>query len=560
MATRLRRGCGRVGLGGIGPGRSAPLARSPWPRPSVAHHRSSGPTPSARSASTTTTSGRAATRSAWPGPWSWTTSPARRPGCWPPPPSAALEHLAARRGSGDLRRQPRQPHRHPAAADHACRSSSATARWWRRPPTTSSTAPGSPCCGRSRWPPSPSSAARSTAGRPTPAAELLEDGWNLVIFPEGGRSPDGWTQPFRGGAAYLARRTGRPVVPVYLHGTRHVLPKGGKGIRRTRTTVTFGTPLWPRRGRGRPPLRGPHRGGRGHPGQRGRHRLVDGPQAGGGRDHPAAAGPRCRRLAAVVGPRPPRAGATTGPTAEAERLAPGRPDGRPTDGRRARRCRSRRGRAGPGTWRVTGRPPGQAHRVGSPAATRPLVRGARLLLGVVQAARARAGSGRRRQGPPEQQIGQRGVAGQHRPVEVGAEHPARPCPLGAVPGAVAHPAHHPGQGAAPAPSVVTPPWFSKPVSGGSAARGSSGRRRSTEATSSPTARGSVPLRVVTSSSPRPVVGPVGGVGEGAPEQLVAGAHRRAPPRRARRHGARCRRRCSASAARTWGPSSPPPRQ
>ena len=57
------------------------------------------------------------------------------------------------------------------------------------------------------------------------AAQLLQDGWNLVIFPEGGRSPDGWTQPFRGGAAYLARRTGRPVVPVYLHGTRHVLPK-----------------------------------------------------------------------------------------------------------------------------------------------------------------------------------------------------------------------------------------------------------------------------------------------------------------------------------------------
>ena len=41
------------------------------------------------------------------------------------------------------------------------------------------------------------------------AAELIEEGWNLVIFPEGGRSPDGWTQPFRGGAAYLARRTGR---------------------------------------------------------------------------------------------------------------------------------------------------------------------------------------------------------------------------------------------------------------------------------------------------------------------------------------------------------------
>ena len=60
------------------------------------------------------------------------------------------------------------------------------------------------------------------------AAELIEDGWNLVIFPEGGRSPDGWSQPFTAGAAYLARRTGRPVVPVYLHGTRHVLPKSAE--------------------------------------------------------------------------------------------------------------------------------------------------------------------------------------------------------------------------------------------------------------------------------------------------------------------------------------------
>lgn len=77
------------------------------------------------------------------------------------------------------------------------------------------------------------------------AAELLADQWNLVIYPEGGRSPDGWAQTFRGGAAYLAARTGRPVVPVHLDGTRHLLPKGRRGIRRTRTTVTFGTPLWP---------------------------------------------------------------------------------------------------------------------------------------------------------------------------------------------------------------------------------------------------------------------------------------------------------------------------
>jgi len=80
------------------------------------------------------------------------------------------------------------------------------------------------------------------------AAELIEDGWSLIIFPEGGRSPDGWAQEFRGGAAYLSARTGRPVVPVHLDGTRHILPKGGQGITRTRTTVTFGTPLWPEEG------------------------------------------------------------------------------------------------------------------------------------------------------------------------------------------------------------------------------------------------------------------------------------------------------------------------
>jgi len=81
------------------------------------------------------------------------------------------------------------------------------------------------------------------------AAELLDDEWSLVIFPEGGRSPDGWAQSFHpGGAGYLATRTGRPVVPVHLDGTRHILPKGRTGVHRTRTTVTFGTPLWAEEG------------------------------------------------------------------------------------------------------------------------------------------------------------------------------------------------------------------------------------------------------------------------------------------------------------------------
>lgn len=77
------------------------------------------------------------------------------------------------------------------------------------------------------------------------AATLIADGWSMVIFPEGGRSPDGWGQPFRGGAAYLAIRCGVPVVPVHLQGTGRILPKGSKTLRPGRTVVTFGRPVWP---------------------------------------------------------------------------------------------------------------------------------------------------------------------------------------------------------------------------------------------------------------------------------------------------------------------------
>ena len=80
------------------------------------------------------------------------------------------------------------------------------------------------------------------------AAALIEDGWSLVIFPEGGRSPDGWGQQFRGGAAYLAIRCGVAVVPVHLEGTGRILRKGKGRPTPSRTRVTFGAPLHPQEG------------------------------------------------------------------------------------------------------------------------------------------------------------------------------------------------------------------------------------------------------------------------------------------------------------------------
>ena len=74
---------------------------------------------------------------------------------------------------------------------------------------------------------------------------LIDTGWSLVIYPEGGRSPDGWGQEFKGGAAYLSARTGAPVVPVFIDGSGAIYGKGMKRPKPGRTKVVFGAPLWP---------------------------------------------------------------------------------------------------------------------------------------------------------------------------------------------------------------------------------------------------------------------------------------------------------------------------
>ena len=79
-------------------------------------------------------------------------------------------------------------------------------------------------------------------------ASLLEKGWNFMIFPEGGRSPDGWGQPFRGGAAYLSIRCQVPIVPIHISGTGSILRKGRALPKRSKTTVNFGPPIWPDEG------------------------------------------------------------------------------------------------------------------------------------------------------------------------------------------------------------------------------------------------------------------------------------------------------------------------
>lgn len=58
------------------------------------------------------------------------------------------------------------------------------------------------------------------------AVEALREGANLVVFPEGTRSPDGRTGPFQPGFALIARRARAPVQPVLIESNTRYLGKG----------------------------------------------------------------------------------------------------------------------------------------------------------------------------------------------------------------------------------------------------------------------------------------------------------------------------------------------
>jgi len=57
------------------------------------------------------------------------------------------------------------------------------------------------------------------------AAEVIRNGVSVMIFPEGTRSRDGRIRPFKKGGFILAIDSGAAIVPVVLHGTRHIMPK-----------------------------------------------------------------------------------------------------------------------------------------------------------------------------------------------------------------------------------------------------------------------------------------------------------------------------------------------
>ncbi len=75
------------------------------------------------------------------------------------------------------------------------------------------------------------------------AAAHLKGGAAILVFPEGTRSTRDAVARFKTGAFRLAKLGEVPILPVGISGTRQVLPKHGRLIRRHRVSVNIGPPL-----------------------------------------------------------------------------------------------------------------------------------------------------------------------------------------------------------------------------------------------------------------------------------------------------------------------------
>jgi 1-acyl-sn-glycerol-3-phosphate acyltransferase len=85
---------------------------------------------------------------------------------------------------------------------------------------------------------------RSRGGATFDAAlSRLEAGRSVVIFPEETRTRTGELLPFKKGAALLALRSGRPLLPVAIAGTRRVLPRGPLLPSRGPAVLAVGDPI-----------------------------------------------------------------------------------------------------------------------------------------------------------------------------------------------------------------------------------------------------------------------------------------------------------------------------
>ncbi len=75
------------------------------------------------------------------------------------------------------------------------------------------------------------------------ATNIREMGISMLIFPEGGRTPDGELKPFKEGVAYIAIKAGVPILPVAITGTRAVVEVGSGIVKAGAVRIMVGEPI-----------------------------------------------------------------------------------------------------------------------------------------------------------------------------------------------------------------------------------------------------------------------------------------------------------------------------
>lgn len=73
----------------------------------------------------------------------------------------------------------------------------------------------------------------------------LRDGEPLVVFPEGSRRSGPVVDELFEGVAYLAMKTGAPIIPVGIGGSERAMPKGAKFIHPVKVHLVVGPPIQP---------------------------------------------------------------------------------------------------------------------------------------------------------------------------------------------------------------------------------------------------------------------------------------------------------------------------
>jgi 1-acyl-sn-glycerol-3-phosphate acyltransferase len=77
------------------------------------------------------------------------------------------------------------------------------------------------------------------------AVQKIKAGTSVVIFPEGTRSLDGHLQKFLNGGAILAIKSGVPILPITVNGSRFVLPKNTLGLMPGKIEIIVGDVIAP---------------------------------------------------------------------------------------------------------------------------------------------------------------------------------------------------------------------------------------------------------------------------------------------------------------------------